>query len=131
MKSKRHLKYIYHDAVITALELRHDRTVCFHINLSTLFYKEIKNKVILQLHQILNYDDFLEYLSIHESNSFQFERAHRLDKFLRIDGVMLATNTIHGNLVITIDIDHLGAFGLFLKAIHEEGDAETNEKYGF
>lgn len=70
MKSKRHLKYIYHDAVITALELRHDRTACFHINLSTLFYKEIKNKVILQLHQILIYEDFLEYLSIHESNSF-------------------------------------------------------------
>lgn len=131
MKCKRHLKYIYHDAVITALELRHDRTVCFYINLSTLFYKEIKNKVILELHQILNYEDFFEYLGINESNSFQLECAHRLDKFLRIDGVMLATNTIHGNLLITIDIDHLGVFGLCLKAVHEEGNAETNDEYGF
>ncbi|KPV61277.1 hypothetical protein QJ48_00380 [Paenibacillus sp. A3] len=131
MKSKRHLKYIYHDAVITALQLLDDRTVCFHINLSTLFYKETKNKVILELHQILNFEDFLEYLSIRESNSFQLEYTQRLEKFLRIDGIMLATNTINGYLVITIDIDHLGAFGLFLKTLHEEGDAETNEEYGF
>ncbi|PUA38766.1 hypothetical protein C8Z91_14345 [Paenibacillus elgii] len=123
MKSKRHLKYIYHDAVITGLQLRDDRTVCFHINLSTLFYKETKNKVILELHQVLNYEDCLEYLGI--------DGSQRLVKFLRIDGIMLATNTIHGNLLITIDIDHLGAFGMCLNAVHEEGDAETNDEYQF
>ncbi len=131
MKSKRHLKYIYHDAMITGLQLRDDRTVCFYINLSTLFYKETKNKVILELHQILNYEDFLEYLCIHELYSFQLECTQRLDKFLRIDGIMLATNTIHGNQLITIDIDHLGAFGLCLKAVHEEGVTETNDEYRF
>lgn len=123
MKSKQHLKYIYHDAMITGLQLRDDRTVCFYINLSTLFYKETKNKVILELHQVLNYEDCLEYLGI--------DGSQRLVKFLRIDGIMLATNTIHGNLLITIDIDHLGAFGLCLNAVHEEGDAETNNEYGF
>ncbi|WP_010497489.1 hypothetical protein [Paenibacillus elgii] len=123
MKSKRHLKYIYHDAVITGLQLQDDRTVCFYINLSTLFYKETKNKVILELHQILNYEDFLEFLGIGNS--------HKLDKFLRIDGIVLATNMIDENLLITIDIDHLGAFVLCLKAVDEEGDAETNDEYGF
>ncbi|KEQ25881.1 hypothetical protein ET33_37595 [Paenibacillus tyrfis] len=123
MTSKRHLKYIYHDAVVTALQLPDDSTVYFHINLSTLFYKETNNKVILELHQILNYEDFLEFLGI--------DGSQRLDKFLRIDGIMFATNTIHGNLLITIDIDHLGAFGLCLNAVHEEGDAETNDEYQF
>ncbi len=52
MKDKRQLKYIYHDAVITALELRDESTVYLHIILSTLFYKETNNKVILELHQI-------------------------------------------------------------------------------
>lgn len=130
MKDKRELKYIYHDAVITALELRDESTVYLHIILSTLFYKETNNKVILELHQILNYEDFLEYLCYHKLNSFQLECTQRFEKFLRIDGIMLATNTIHGNLLVTIDIGHLGTFGLSMQAIHEEGDAKTNDEYG-
>ncbi len=74
MKDKRELKYIYHDAVITALELRDESTVYLHIILSTLFYKETNNKVILELHQILNYEDFLEYLCDHKSISFHLDQ---------------------------------------------------------
>ncbi|MFE5321839.1 hypothetical protein ACFQ88_24385 [Paenibacillus sp. NPDC056579] len=119
------LKNVYHDGLITGIGFGDQSTIIFRINLNVNYYiYEHMDVVDLKFEHISNYSDFLEHLNGGETILVRQpidNNSISLDRYLRIDGIMLARNKIQENYIITIDIDHLGVFGLLCRALRIKG----------